>query len=436
MSRRTNPDRRPGGYIYVSDEAGHGELLVDGWSFTAVISRQRAALSTVPAFLTLSGERIDAVARMTPAGHAASLKARVRFDETQVLQCELTWAVVTAELSPAAHALIRQTLAEGGGPVPGAAVAELAATLQRLCPQSGGDIDRVLMLSQERANLPRPAGDGQPITMFEGDAVALALGMAGFDRREELSFWRGDATAPFLSGIAAYQPLEDRMIDNDAKVFGDWSLVEASAVGWAEFRRDDDHLWTINVNRSSVERSLGVDLIYYTHTFNAYVLVQYKRMEREAGSDAVFRPNDQFEEELARMRALVLDEAEPAAPVDYRLDPRCCFLKLCPSVAKEIPVGSLVGGMYLPLAYWDVLAASPQVIGPRGGVAVTHGNAGRYLHNTQFVSLVQDGWVGTCGLTSEQITEVIRSGLDADRSIILAAAKRGDTTGRRNRRPR
>lgn len=437
MRRRTNPEQGLGGYIYASDEPGHGELLVDGRSFTAVISRERGAPSTLPAFLTLTGERVDAVARMTPAGRPASLKARVRLDEAKLLQCELTWTAVIAELSPATRAVIERVVAERGGPVPATAFAELTATLRRLCPESGGDIDLVLTLSHERANLPRPVGDGEPITMFEGDAVALALGMAGFDRRDELAFWQGDADAPFLAGVAAYQLLEDRMIDNDAKVFGDWNLVEGSAVGWAEFQRDGDHLWTINVNRSPVEHSLGVDLIYYTHTYGAYVLVQYKRMEREAGSDAVYRPNDQFETELARMRALVLDENAPAAPNEYRLDPRCCYLKLCPSVAREVPVGSLVGGMYLPLAYWDVLAASPQVVGPRGGVAVTHESAGRYLDNTQFVSLVQDGWVGSRGVTSQQITEVIRSGLDAHRSIILAAAKRGaEGATRRNRRRR
>ncbi len=272
--------------------------------------------------------------------------------------------------------------------------------------------------------------------MFEGDAVALALGMAGFDRREELAFWSGDATAPFLSGITSFARLEDRMIENDAKVFGDWDLVAANAVGWAEFRRDGDQLWTINVNRSAIERSLGVDLIYYMYGFDAYVLVQYKRMEREAGENAVFRPNDQFEEELTRMRALVFDEREPAAPVGFRLDASCCYLKLCPSVAKETPVGSLVGGMYIPLAYWDVLAASPQALGPRGGVAISHDNAGRYFDNTQFVSLIQDGWVGSRGLTSEQITEVIRSGLDAERSIILAASKPSEASANRRRRRR
>lgn len=340
MSRPRRPAAAQGGYIYVSDEPRHGELIADEASFTAIVASQPRIAARQPAFLTLNREHVDAVARMSQAGPAASFKARVRFDETHQLIGEVSWSDVLDNLSPAARAEIEAVLARGGGELGESAFAELVDTLERLCPESGGDIDLVLMLSRERAALPRPP-EGEPITMFEGDAVALALDMAGFDRRNELAYWTGDAQAPFLAGVSSFSLLEDRMIDNDAHVFGDWELIAANAVGWAEFEHDGDHLWTINVNRSSVERSLGVDLIYYTHAFNAYVLVQYKRMERENGRNAVFRPSDTFEDELARMRALVLGDAEPADPAEYRLDAHCCYLKLCPAVAKEIPVGSL-----------------------------------------------------------------------------------------------
>ena len=33
------------------------------------------------------------------------------------------------------------------------------------------------------------------------------------------------------------------------------------------------------------ERTLGVDLIYYTRAFNSYVLVQYKRMQHSEGTE-------------------------------------------------------------------------------------------------------------------------------------------------------
>ncbi len=40
-------------------------------------------------------------------------------------------------------------------------------------------------------------------------------------------------------------------------------------------------LTVVNVNRTSVERALGVDLLHYNHTYRSFVLVQY--MEDEDG---------------------------------------------------------------------------------------------------------------------------------------------------------
>jgi hypothetical protein len=159
-------------------------------------------------------------------------------------------------------------------------------------------------------------------------------------------------------------------------------------------------------------------------------------MERKSGEEAIFRPDRQFELELARMRTIALDEAAPEAPRDFRLDERWSYLKFCPMVAKGTLVGSLVGGMYVPLAYWDLLVVSPQLVGPRGGIGITHENAGRYLDNTQFISLVQDAWIGSRSMTSTQTTELIKSSLVADRSIILAAATRDSKAPRRRRRYR
>jgi hypothetical protein len=203
---------------------------------------------------------------------ASGRSAPGRFDYVTSHKCVLPWSIVIAELFAEVREVVQGVLGPSRGRLGTTVFNELASVLLRLCPGSGSDIDLVLALSQERAPLPVPT-QGEPIAMFEGDAVALALGMAGFNRREELAYWTGSASAPFLAGIQSFSLLEDRMIENDAKVFGDWDLITANAVGVAEFVRDGDRLWTINVNRTPVERSLGVDLIYNAHAFDAYVLV-------------------------------------------------------------------------------------------------------------------------------------------------------------------
>jgi hypothetical protein len=193
----------------------------------------------------------------------------------------------------------------------------------------------------------------------------------------------------------------------------------------ARFERRGRRVTVINVNRTPIERTLGVDLIYYTSTFNGYVLVQYKRMEHADDDDDErwrFRPDNQFEDELARMRTLVESEASDVEPNDFRLDERCCYLKFCRSVTPQPFSRDLISGIYVPLAYWDCLVKAEALRGPRGGTLLTYENVIRYLTTGTFVALVQSSWVGSRGITSDQITEVIQNGLAARRSIILARA--------------
>jgi hypothetical protein len=82
----------------------------------------------------------------------------------------------------------------------------------------------------------------------------------------------------------------------------------------------------------------------------------------------------------------------------------------------------LINGAYLPLAYWDCLAASGALKGKHGGRVLTDKTADRYLSNTKFIELVQSSWVGSRGTTSEQIGRVVKAGIEANESLILAYA--------------
>jgi hypothetical protein len=84
--------------------------------------------------------------------------------------------------------------------------------------------------------------------------------------------------------------------------------------------------------------------------------------------------------------------------------------------------------MYVPLRYWDALVDSHDVRGPRHGIVVDLDNVGRHFNNTLFIDLVGSAWIGSRGVTSEQISTVVRESL-ATRSLILAEA--GGTSRRR-----
>ena len=246
--------------------------------------------------------------------------------------------------------------------------------------------------------------------------------MSGIDRKPILDRWTGSNTAPFLTGLDEFRLLEDRMIDFDSTVFADWARESSALVGLATFQQGGRKLTIINVNRTDVERALGVDLVYYNHYFDAYVLVQYKRMQKHDRTGHEYRPDDQLEKELERMRSLSRSATVAGSPSEYRLNDSGMYLKLCPSTSRSLEPSDLIRGMYLPLEYWDLALASSLTLGERGGRVVTFDNIGRHMSNSLFVELVASGWIGSRGPTTANVTDIVRASLSGERSVLLAEA--------------
>ena len=147
---------------------------------------------------------------------------------------------------------------------------------------------------------------------LERDAVGVALDI--FDRssqlrQETLRRWvpPPGTLPPFLKGIEQSKLTEEQMLAHDSKVFPGAEAV-AIHIG-ATFTVGERTLSVVYLNRTSVEKSLGVDLIYYNHQFDAYTLVQYKRMnkgpvKKNAPDSWVFRPSSDrnFGIEIERMQ--------------------------------------------------------------------------------------------------------------------------------------
>jgi hypothetical protein len=256
--------------------------------------------------------------------------------------------------------------------------------------------------------------------------------MFGFNRSLVLGSWTpadDGEPAPFLRGLAPSYLIEDQMIARDASFFGDWSrLPQQHLTGAAEFGRDGERLTVWNVNRTALEHALGVDLLYYHHRYQSYMLVQYKAMERpNSGSEAVFRPDEGTAEQVQRMCEFCAENPDSGPDNEanlYRLHPGAFLFKLCPRIVFEPDSTGLIKGMYLPLDYYQLLITSGQVAGPRGGTALTYESVGRYLNNTMFVELVQRGWIGSRASVSDAVSlaaQQARTGRD----LIVAATSSG-----------
>jgi hypothetical protein len=279
------------------------------------------------------GDAIDALAILQPGSRVANYKQRITIDEFQVLD----EPVATEELAQGLEddleytRFSRSILGAFGSrrQLTAKAADALRGTLEHLRPGAGA-VWEELEHHAKGGLAALWTNDAEPIVAYERDAVGLALGASGFTRSEQLRGWRGDAETPFLSGLEELRVTEDAIIDHDAGVFGDWEPISEGLVGIVQFGQGDRRLTVVNANRTDVERSLGVDLLYYSHNYEAYVLVQYKRLRK--GNEAwEFRPSqDQnFEPELQRMREIAEPGEDDGDPDEHRLGENFCFVKFC-----------------------------------------------------------------------------------------------------------
>lgn len=316
---------------------------------------------------------------------------------------------------------------EGERTLPDQAGRELLSVLLEMRPEWGAILDR---LSEPEPPVQIRGPRGEQVGLVR-DAVGLVLQMAGFSR-EPLELWTppADLEAPdapsFLDGLPEGVALEDDLIAHDARRFRDWLGQDTSHHGWRVYTKNGQRLLIGNVNRKPAEATLGVDLIYLNESRQSTVLVQYKKLIKKDGDWSYHpaRDRDNLEKELARMRDVaamcekVTDENDA-----YRLHSDPCWFKLCRAESTIPRTDELVQGMYLPRAYFDQLLNAPHspLRGSRGGLRFGYQTVPRYLDNTTFSGLVQDGWIGSTGRATEIVQAQIRASHAGSREIVFAA---------------
>jgi hypothetical protein len=261
------------------------------------------------------------------------------------------------------------------------------------------------------------------------DAFALALEVSNLDSFEMLGDLN-DVTQqdkPFIGVLSnnSYRTVsEASIIRHDAERFADWQ--RESTDEWDSYvfidPKKPNHVLTVwYADREELEHLTGTDLIYYRKHQPGYVMVQYKRMNKDG-----YRPDAQLEKEIQRMHRLISDAKSNGTkqnihePDNYRLNESPFFIKLVYPTMKRPYGNRLAQGAYLPLEYFECLLSNPQIKGERGGKLITRDNIGRYLTNTDFIALLKDGWIGSNKDMTERITENIEASLSADRGIIVA----------------
>lgn len=430
-----------GGYLFILDEAERAsriEMYISSkGTFTDTISAADWRTKYAEIFLvSLDGGSIHYAALAHRGKTVATEKHQIRLTHFVEFSPPVPLEQIQSRLAQRLHPFFIRSSSGMGTRVTPKTWQNLISVIKQLRPRSAASLEQLEELRRlSPAFFRRP---GSEVLAEERDAVNLALRMSGFDQSEILSWVpsEGEQLAPFLQDLEQAKISEDQMIAHDAEVFGDWERLRRYQVGAAVFRKGNERLTVMNVNRHSLEHTLGVDLFYYQHRYDSYVMIQYKRMVKEEG-EALYRPIDKsYRAELQRMREferMIAEIEDPSATAlrNYRLHPGIFYFKLCPSEVLDVTSTEMIKGMYIPLDYWELLMNSPDILGPKGGRQVTYENVGRYFNNTLFIEMVKLGLIGSRLISTEALSEITQKSIEEGRSVILASmhfAKQTDET--------
>ncbi|WP_340537877.1 hypothetical protein [Nocardioides sp. GXZ039] len=363
----------------------------------------------------------------TSGGRSGDLDHRLDLRHLRTLDARIPWADMRPAIGAAAQRHL--TTAVGAYVVPPRAGEALVAALGALSDEATSTIAELLDLRRD-FSADRSPPDGQ-LHEEQRDALALALEVAGFDSSTVLDDEEPVGGSTYLEGLyeRAQQGAvasEASIIRHDAHAFEEWVPGEARILDAVEFQDPDDparRLVTLYADKENMETVTGTDLVYYRVHQPGWVLVQYKRMSRNkkaaGGEQWIYRPDEQLDEEIERMRRVPASVLGPSAD-DWRLNAEPFWVKLVADDKARPLNRRLLPGMYFPLSYFERLLADPRILGPRGGRALGWHNSGRRIDNTHFTVLLRDGWIGSSGATTAQVAALVEAALLGDRTATVA----------------
>lgn len=354
--------------------------------------------------------------------------SRLNIDKVEELAEPLSVRKLLNRLPKRNAASVRKRF-QSGGLLTDKGFTAVVETIRQIAPQASTLLDRFSQARTERIR--RLSERARDNLAQQKEALLTALSIAGLSR-DPVQEWAPSDETPvsFLDGLPSVRLREDPMVVNDLQNLPGFEVVRTYPYGAVVFESEgtSERLTVILANRLPLEEQTGTDLIYFNETYQSFVMVQYKAMEREdrrvGPAEAVYRlPNAQLKEEIDRMDT-VLSALKACAPNTgiggFRLTENPFFLKLCSRLVFNPDDVGLVPGMYLPLDYWKLLERDPGIQGPKGGLRITYDNAQRHFDNTAFTTVVSKAWVGTTPSQSRVLQDVIRATLATGKAVAIA----------------
>lgn len=377
-------------------------------------------------FASFENGKITHIANGRRGVSAGTGLARLNMQDVQPLARPVRFRELESGVSVRVRRHLKRVLTNGGLLPP----KTLGALVDRIVELDSSIAGKLARFSERRRNAirnlrPRAAEN----LALQKESLGIALEICGIPR-DALLEWQAPATSQqsFLDGLSGAQVREDVMLLKDFSTIPGFDLGgEVTHYGSKVFedpRNPSVRLTVIMANRLPLEQQTGADLIYFNEAYRSFVMVQYKAMEKGT-EQAEFRwkKGDQFEEEVARMDALLLELRKIVSgsdPDGFRFSDNPFFLKFCPRVIFNPDDKGLFKGIYLPLDLWKQSFAAGRLKGKKKGNVLTFENVGRRINNDEFVGLVAGSWVGTTIEQSAILGPLIREVLASGKTVTFA----------------
>ena len=215
--------------------------------------------------------------------------------------------------------------------------------------------------------------------------------------------------------------IEDNAIAKDNRSFPGYSLKLDSLTGKALFEKEGRLLEIYTANRTSLEHSLGVDLIYINLHHNNVVLVQYKILRPNKNTkkqDWVYYPDEQLDIELSKMKVFNCSLSDNKN--EYRLNSNLCYLKFVKQDAN-LRNGSII----LPIDHYEKILNSSITKGRNKSVRISYESLkGQYLRQGPFLGLIQSGYIGSFAKTTTSLKIIINEIIKGNKAVITAIQRK------------
>lgn len=408
------------------------ELLRRDW-FVVDLRTAPVKQGTRLAAVVSAGD-VVALALVRSRGRSGALHTQIFASRLELLKPPIPANAILELLSPPVRSGARDALAAGGILTERASI-DLHGALEQLDADAAAAFTRL----REIQRTPRRSNSGIAELLNEQrDALALGLEAAGIDSGRLVPDVAAEPEPiPFLTGLAFSSTSEASVIRHDMAHFGDWELTDGRVHDVVQFIDPEDPRRRVSVlyaDKEDLERVTGTDLIYYREDNPSFVLVQYKRMRRASrskpGEEWGYRPDPQLFTEIERMRKI--DRSGQATDVDgWRLSAEPFYFKLIEDSKLRPEHNRLVRGMYFPLDLFELVLKDPRIRGEKDGRRIGWHNARRYLTNTEFLLLLQKSIIGSTGVTTTQLSDLINQVLAGGRGAVVVRDETPPSVDRR-----